>query len=88
MISKNILYILQSLSHKDKFYVGITNRERERLDEHNRGQTFSTKKYLPWKVIYMEEFETKSQAMKRETYLKSINGYKEKLIIIDKHRKK
>jgi len=88
MSEKNILYILQSLSQKDRFYVGITNRENERIDEHNRGQTISTKKYRPWKVIYTEEFENKSESMKREKYLKSINGYKERLEIIEKNKTK
>jgi putative endonuclease len=87
MISTNILYILQSLSYKDKFYVGITDRENERLKEHNRGQTISTKKYLPWQVIYIEKFETKSDSMKREKYLKSLQGYKERLGIIEKYKK-
>jgi putative endonuclease len=38
----------------------------------------------PWKLHYYEEFETKGDAMKREKFFKTIEGYKflkEKLII-------
>jgi len=82
-----ILYILQSLSNPDKFYLGITNRKEERLDEHNRGQTKTTKKFRPWKVIYTEQHINKSSAMKREKYLKSCSGYKERLTLIEKFKK-
>jgi len=81
------LYIIQSLNFIDKFYLGISSRKDERFAEHNRGQTRTTKKYIPWEEIYVEEFLTKSEAMKRERFLKSIKGYKERLEIIKKFRK-
>jgi putative endonuclease len=34
----------------------------------------STKKYLPWEIIYYEEFERRSEAMRREKELKSHKG--------------
>jgi len=33
-----------------------------------------TKKYRPWKVVYTEELNTKTEAMKREKQLKSAKG--------------
>jgi putative endonuclease len=35
-----------------------------------------TKGRRPWKVHYIEEFSTKSEAYKREQYFKSIQGYR------------
>jgi len=54
------------------------------LEEHNNGLSGYTKKYIPWKLIYSEEFTTRSEAMMREKFFKSIAGYhwlKEKNII-------
>ncbi len=42
-----------------------------RLIEHNRGLTKSTKSRRPFKLIYIEEFEKRLEARKREKYLKS-----------------
>jgi len=44
------------------------------LLSHNAGKVKSTKSYLPWKLIYNEEFETRIEARKREKYLKSAAG--------------
>jgi putative endonuclease len=48
----------------------------KRLKRHNQGKVKSTKAYKPWKVIYTEEFSTKSEAFQREMFFKSIEGYK------------
>ena len=42
-----------------------------RLKQHNAGQNRSTKAYLPWDLIHVEEFETRQDARTREKYLKS-----------------
>lgn len=55
----------------------------KRLSEHNRGYTKSTKPYRPWKIVYTEKFKSKSEACKREFYLKHPQGYLEKLRIIE-----
>jgi putative endonuclease len=48
----------------------------KRLKQHNTGQMKYTKGRRPWKVHYIEEFSTKSEAYKREQYFKSIQGYR------------
>ncbi len=63
------LYILQN--DKDSFYIGTTNNLERRLHQHNGGQSKYTKYKGSWKVVYTEYFETRSEAMKREYYLKS-----------------
>ncbi len=77
------LYILQSLD-KNHFYIGVTSSLEERLTKHNRGYAKSTKPFRPWRIIYTENFNSKEGAMRREYYLKSPQGYKEKQLIINK----
>ena len=64
------VYILKSMV-RDRFYIGHTADLDKRLKEHNAGRTKSTKAYVPWKVIYTENYETKSQAVRREFEIKS-----------------
>ena len=73
-IIKYKTYILQSEA-SGTYYYGHTKDLNKRLYEHNRGKVRSTKSKRPWKVFYVEEFETKSEAHKREHFFKSINGY-------------
>ena len=52
-------------------YVGYTNDLRERLKKHNLGEVFSTKPYIPLKLIYYEGHLEKEDALEREKFLKS-----------------
>ena len=63
------LYILES-EIKSWRYIGITDDTNKRLKEHNSAKTRSTKAYIPFKIIYTETFENKSDARKREISLK------------------
>lgn len=69
------VYVLKSLI-ADKSYVGFTDNMGRRLKEHNSGLNYYTKRYKPWKLIYQEEFDVFSEAVKREKYLKSASGRK------------
>jgi len=51
----------------------IQNLE-ERLKWHNEGRVNFTSKYLPWIRVHYEEYSTRSEAMKREKYLKTGAG--------------
>ena len=75
------VYILKSQRVK-RFYIGCTVNLEVRLKEHNTGITKSTKPFRPWKIMYFERFMDKSEAFKREWYLKHPAGYLEKLKII------
>ena len=67
-------YILQS--EKDgKHYYGSTGNLEQRLKAHNAGKVRSTKHRRPFKLIYFEQFPTKAEALKRERFFKSIDGY-------------
>ncbi|MDO8585152.1 MAG: GIY-YIG nuclease family protein [bacterium] len=67
------VYVLESL--KDgKRYIGFTNNLRRRFEEHQKGQSFSTKYRLPFKLIYFEACTNRDDAVRREEYFKSTGG--------------
>jgi len=69
------IYVLKSEKY-DKSYVGSTNDLTRRLSQHNAGLGNFTKNYRPWNMIYTEEFETHTEALQREKFLKSKSGRK------------
>jgi putative endonuclease len=75
------LYFIKSL--KDNFiYIGTTSDISKRLIRHNKGGNVSTRYHIPYKLIYFEEFTSKTLALKRELYFKSPGGYLEKKKIV------
>ena len=76
--TKNIImsyyvYILQS--KKDyKYYIGSTSDVEKRLEYHNSGRQRSTRFRIPFELIYSEVLVNKSEALRRERYLKSLKG--------------
>ncbi len=78
------VYILFS-QRANKYYVGSTGNLKQRVAAHNSDNSISTftHKNGPWVLLYSEdEFETRSEAMKREKEIKSWKSRKriEKLI--------
>ena len=67
------IYILQSEKTGD-IYKGMTNDLRRRFKEHNAGQETSTKNGAPWKLLYYEAFQNKTDARREEIFLKSGKG--------------
>ncbi len=66
-----IVYILYSEKY-DKTYVGYTSSLIERFKSHNfLSKDGFTSKFRPWIVLYVEVYQTKSQAIKREKWMKS-----------------
>jgi putative endonuclease len=68
-------YILRSLSY-GTYYYGSSQDIEVRLKEHNAGKVRYTKGRRPWELHYSEEFETRSEAVRRERFFKSIAGYR------------
>jgi len=67
----------------DKIYIGHADNLKKRLAEHNTpGNIAYTSKKGPWKIIFSQEFETRSQAMHMENYLKRL---KNKKYILEKY---
>jgi putative endonuclease len=63
------LYILKS-ELENWYYVGMTADIQKRLGQHNKGEVRSTKARRPYRVVYTEEYPTKTEARKRELQVK------------------
>lgn len=63
------LYILKS-EVTEKLYIGYTNNLIKRFKEHNSGKSFETKKYMPWRLVYLEGYANIEDAKDREGKLK------------------
>jgi len=69
------VYILYS-SKRDRYYVGFTSEIENRVARHNSGSTTSTKSGIPWVLVYSEEFDSKTDAIKREKGIKKMKSRK------------
>lgn len=67
------VYVIQAVKY-DRLYKGVTQDYQHRIDQHNNGQVASTKAYIPWKLIYLEGYINKTDALIQEKYLKSGSG--------------
>jgi len=67
------VYILKSLNDH-KFYIGETTDVKARLNYHNSGSQRSTKGRTPFELVLFEEFENRTEALKREKQIKSWKG--------------
>ena len=76
-------YILLSKT-TNKFYIGSTGNIQDRFSRHNAGRSKATKSGIPWIMVYYEEFQTRSEAMLRETEIKSWKSHERIQSFIDK----
>jgi putative endonuclease len=67
------VYVLRSLKD-NQFYVGLTRDLPVRVQQHNSGLVISTKKRVPFELVYWEGCLNRSDAARREKYLKSAWG--------------
>ncbi len=67
------VYVLYS-STIDRFYIGVTKNWQRRLDHHNLGLDRWTKRGVPWQLLYFEAYLNKTDAYRREKFLKSGKG--------------
>ena len=67
------VYILQS--EKDgSYYIGSSNDPQSRLEKHNKPHSGYTGRKQPWKIVHTEEYTSKTEAQKREKYLKRMKS--------------
>ena len=66
------VYFLK-LSNGD-IYKGLTESISRRIEEHKRGSVESTRNYRPFTFIGYEAFKLKTDAERREKFLKSTEG--------------
>ncbi len=75
--TNKMYYIYVLKSEKDGIrYVGSGEDYQERLRRHNKGDYRFTKGHRPWRVVYNEKYSSRSEAVKRERFLKSGQGRK------------
>ena len=77
------VYILRTSS--DTLYIGQTNNLEQRIQEH-RSKSSKSAKYIRYfsffKLVYYEEYQTRSEAMKREAQLKKWPRAKKEALVI------
>ena len=71
-------YVIRS-EYSGKIYIGQTDNLEFRLRRHNGTFPTNKKSYTkinkgPWILVYHESFNTRSEAIRREKYLKSHRG--------------
>ena len=63
------VYLIQS-EVDASFYIGYTSNLELRIKQHNNGESIYSRRKKPWKLVYSEELENKTSALKREKFLK------------------
>ena len=82
---RNFVYILRCAD--DTLYTGWTNDPEKRLEAHNSGNGAKyTRSRTPVTRVYLEELESKGEALSREMEIKKLKR-SEKLKLIDEYEK-
>ncbi len=63
------VYVLKSIQY-NRLYIGVSENIERRLQEHNAGRTISTKPFAPFILIYSEQYQNKTNALRREKQIK------------------
>lgn len=81
MSNMNYTYILEC---SDKsYYTGWTNNLEKRIEMHNQGKGAKyTKVRRPVKLVYVETFETRQEAMSREYAIKQLTHQQKQELIV------
>jgi putative endonuclease len=69
----HFVYILKSLKDEG-YYIGETTDVNARLNFHNEGLQRSTKRRVPFIIVWIETYDDRSSALKREKEIKSWKG--------------
>ena len=69
-MSRFYVYVIKS--REGLKYTGMTEDLKLRLKQHNdKSLSFWTKRGADWELVYKEEFDNKTEALKRERWLKT-----------------
>jgi len=71
--------MLKSKGIKSVSYVGYTNNLKKRINLHNSGKGAKFTKGRKWKLIYKEKYNSKSEAISREYYIKKNKTLRNKI---------
>jgi putative endonuclease len=74
------VYVIWSEFH-EVYYKGYSEDPIKRLEEHNGGKSEYTSRLIPWKLVFVQGFDTKKEALIRERSIKKYSHVQiEKLI--------
>ena len=74
------VYVLECRGRS--FYTGITTDLERRFREHSLGKGSKyVRSRLPARIVYSEEFGTRSEALKRENEIKRLTSGQKKMLI-------
>ena len=68
------VYIIQSIADHTQTYIGASADLKQRIKDHNAGNSKHTAKYIPWELVWYCAFTDKHKALAFEKYLKSHSG--------------
>ncbi len=75
-------YVYILLCKDGSFYTGYAKDMKRRVEQHKKGQGARyTRIHEPEKTVYVEEFDSRSEAMKREQEIKSLNHSEKQRLI-------
>ena len=73
--ARRFVYIIRSVNHPKKRYIGVTSDISARVTAHNAGQNRSTALWKPWDIDVTIAFRTERMALRFEKFLKSGAGH-------------
>jgi putative endonuclease len=78
-------YVYVLVCEDGSFYTGYTKDVERRVEQHMKGYGARyTRMHEPENIVYVEEFHSRSEAMKREREIKSLS-HNEKQQLADQH---
>ena len=75
-------YVYILLCKDGSYYTGHAKNVKHRVEQHKKGQGARyTRMHEPAKIVYVEEFNSRSNAMKREREIKSFSHSKKQRLV-------
>ncbi len=71
---KYVVYVLLCLADNTRYIGQTDDLERRIVKQHLLGKVSYTKSRMPLKLVYIEVFKSREEAVEREKYLKSRTG--------------
>jgi putative endonuclease len=81
-------YVYILLCEGDSFYTGYTKNLKARIRLHEKGKAARyTRMHKPKRLVYVEKFQSRAEAMKRERKIKKMNHLQKLKLHLSKPRK-
>ena len=75
-------YVYMILCEDGSYYTGYAKDVKRRIERHKKGQGARyTRMHKPEKTVYMEKFNSRSKAMKREREIKQLSHSKKQELV-------